>query len=81
MSNELVKQSEQSLMFSEDEKEVLIANKIIPASATLLQIKYFFEVCKRKGLDPFQKQIHMIERRESDKKGSWITSYTIQASI
>ena len=68
-------------LFTEEEKQILIANKIIPASANNMQIKYFFEVCKRKHLDPFLKQVHMIERRESDKKGGWITSYTIQASL
>ena len=78
MGTEIVKQAD---MFSPNEIQVLIANKIIPASATQLQIKYFFEVCKRKGLDPYQKQVHMIERRESDKKGGWNTSYTIQASL
>jgi len=78
--NEIVKQ-EQPILFTEDEVQILIANKIIPASATPLQIKYFFEVCKRKHLDPFLKQMHMIERRESDKKGGWRTSYTIQASL
>ncbi len=78
MGTDLVKHTD---MFSPDEIQVLIANKIIPSSATQLQIKYFFEVCKRKGLDSYQKQVHMIERRESDKKGGWITSYTIQASL
>jgi phage recombination protein Bet len=66
--------------YTKEQIKVLVDNKIIPASATPSQISYFFEVCKRKRLDPFLKQMHMIERKskEGDK---WVTSYTIQASL
>lgn len=66
--------------YTKDQINVLVANKIIPREASKLQIDYFFEVCKRKKLDPFTKQIHMIERNEKDGD-SWKKSYTIQASI
>lgn len=66
--------------FSNEQIKVLIENKIIPASANAKQIEYFFEVCRRKKLDPFLKHIHMIERKENNN-GRWITSYTIQASL
>src|SRR5690606_18278134 len=66
--------------YTKEQIKILIDNKVIPASATPSQIDYFFEVCKRKKLDPFLKQMHMIERKskEGDK---WVTSYTIQASL
>ncbi len=69
--------------FTQKEIQLLIANKIIPASADSSQVAYFFEVCKRKHLDPFLKHVHMIERNERDpkKEGAWIKSYTIQTSL
>lgn len=67
-------------MFTEQEMTTLRANKIIPESATPQQVQYFFEVCKRKKLDPFLKQIHMIERNERDGD-KWKKSYTIQSSL
>jgi phage recombination protein Bet len=66
--------------FTPEELNVLRANKVIPASASDLQIRYFFEVCKRKKLDPFLKQVHMVERKERDGD-SWKVSYTIQAGL
>ena len=68
---------------TEQDINLLIANKVIPASADKSQIAYFFEVCKRKHLDPFLKYVHMIERNERNPKqeGQWIKSYTIQTSL
>lgn len=66
--------------FTPEQIKVLTENKVIPKDAQPLQIAYFFEVCKRKKLDPFTKQIHMIERNERDGD-NWKKSYTIQASI
>ena len=66
--------------FTKELLQILIANKIIPANANTKQVEYFLEVCKRKGLDPFLKQMHMIERKEN-VNGNWIPSYTIQASL
>jgi phage recombination protein Bet len=68
---------------TQQEIQILVANKIIPASADKSQIAYFFEICKRKHLDPFLKYVHMIERNERDpkKEGAWIKSYTIQTSL
>jgi phage recombination protein Bet len=69
--------------FSEQEVKLLVDNKIIPANADRSQIAYFFEICKRKKLDPFLKHVHMIERNERDPKheGQWLKSYTIQTSL
>lgn len=70
-----------SIEITQEQIAILIANKIIPASATKAQVAYFFEVCKRKRLDPFLKQVHMIERRSKNSREEWETSYTIQASL
>ena len=43
-------------------------------------VEAFFHMAKRSGLDPFARQIYMIERR-SKVRGQWVTKYTIQTSI
>lgn len=68
-------------MFTNEQLQLLRINKVIPAEASPEQAEYFFEVCKRKKLDPFLKHVHMIERNESDGKGGWKKGYTIQASL
>jgi phage recombination protein Bet len=69
--------------FTDEEVKLLVANKVIPATADRSQIAYFFEICKRKHLDPFLKHVHMIERSERDPKNGekWIKSFTIQTSL
>lgn len=61
--------------------KLLEQNKIIPAGCPTEQVAYFHEVCKRKKLDPFQRQIHLVERKSKDFSGNWVKSYTIQAGI
>ena len=42
----------------------------------------FAHVCKRSGLDPFARQIHMIGRNTKDQRTQqWVTKYTIQTGI
>lgn len=43
-------------------------------------IEAFFHQAKRSGLDPFARQIYMIERR-SKVRGDWVSKWTIQTSI
>jgi len=59
---------------------ILKENNIIPHDCQPPQVSYFFEVCERKKLDPFLKQIHLIERK-SQIDGRWMKNYTIQAGI
>lgn len=66
---------------TKEQIDLLVKNKIIPEGTPPEQIKFFAEVCQRKKLDPFQRQIHLIERREKDQYGNWKKSYTIQAGI
>lgn len=41
----------------------------------------FFHQCKRTGLDPFVRQIHMISRNVQDDRGNWVKKWTIQTGI
>lgn len=62
------------------EKISLIKNTIAKGS-TDLELQMFIEVCKRTGLDPFARQIYMIERRFKDKQGAWQKKMEIQTSV
>lgn len=66
---------------TQEQIKLLEQNKIIPQGCPQDQVNFFVEVCKRKKLDPFQRQIHLVERNESDGRGGWRKSYTIQAGI
>lgn len=67
--------------FSQEQIALLKANKIIPHDCPPEQINFFIEVCRRKKLDPFQRQIHLISRNERTENGGWTKVYTIQSGI
>lgn len=41
----------------------------------------FLRECQRTGLDPWAKQIYMLQRRSKNKQGQWETKWTIQVGI
>ena len=64
-----------------DEKQVAGLRHLGLSNATPGDLSVFFHVVKRSGLDPFARQIHMIERRQKDRNGKWISKWTIQIGI
>ncbi|WP_427870575.1 phage recombination protein Bet [Leucobacter luti] len=73
----LVLAAEQTF-FNEAQQAALVQMGL--GSAPRGDIETFFHQAKRSGLDPFARQIYMIERR-SKVRGEWVTKYTIQTSI
>lgn len=65
---------------SPEDIKLLEKNKIIPEGCPIAQVEFFAKVCEKKKLDPFVRQIHMVERSEN-RNGQWVKSYTIQAGI
>lgn len=67
------------------ERQVAALAHIGVESAGQGDLEVFFHVCKRSGLDPFARQIHMIGRnqREVDENGNWrtVVKQTIQTGI
>jgi phage recombination protein Bet len=63
------------------DSQIELIKKTIAKGATDDELALFMATCKRTGLDPFSRQIYMIERRFKDKDGSWGRKMEIQASI
>lgn len=58
----------------------LIKKQICPEGTTDAELQLFVAQCKRTGLDPFNRQIYLQERR-SQKNGNWISTKQVQVSI
>ena len=51
-------------------------------NATDADLAIFMHHCKKTGLDPFARQIHMIGRNTKDQRSQqWVTKFTIQTGI
>lgn len=50
-------------------------------NAPAAQQALFLRECQRTGLDPWARQIYMLERRSKNKQGAWETKWTIQTGI
>lgn len=50
------------------EEQMKLLSDHIMKGASPIELQYFGEVCKRVGLDPFKKQIHAVQRWDSNAK-------------
>ena len=56
------------MKFTQQDVTLLEQNNIIPKGTPPPQVQYFLKVCDQAKLNPFLKQIHMIERSTKDYK-------------
>lgn len=64
-----------------DTKSIDLIKRTIAKGATDDELALFIGQCKRTGLDPFSRQIYMIERRFKDLSGNWQRKMETQTSI
>ena len=64
---------------NKDQTELI--KRTIARGATDDELKLFLFQCNRTGLDPFSRQIYLMERRAKDPSGNWITKREVQTSI
>jgi phage recombination protein Bet len=60
--------------------QVDLVKRTIAKGATDNELKMFLAQCNRTGLDPFSRQIYLIERR-SNEDGQWVVKRETQVSI
>lgn len=65
--------------FNEKQSAALVAMGVSP-KATRAELAVFFHQCQRTQLDPFQKQIYLIHRRQKDGD-RWVDKPTTQVGI
>jgi phage recombination protein Bet len=62
-------------------KSIELIKRTIAIGATDDELALFIGQCKRTGLDPFSRQIYMIERRFKGRDGNWQRKMETQTSI
>jgi len=61
-------------------EQIDIIKRTIAKGASTDELALFLAQCKRTGLDPFSRQIYLIERRSKDGD-NWITTRQVQLSV
>ncbi len=62
------------------DKQIDVIKNTIAKGASDVELDLFLAICRRTGLDPFLKQIHLIPRR-SNVDGKWVTSFQPMVGI
>lgn len=78
MSNELTIQDNQDVF---TKRQMAALTQIGVQGATPADLAVFLHQCQRTGLDPFSRQIYMINRRQKDQHGNYVLKQTIQVGI
>lgn len=78
MSNELTIQDNQDVF---TQRQLAALAQIGVQGATPADLAVFLHQCQRTGLDPFNRQIYMINRRQKDQNGNYMLKQTIQVGI